>query len=314
MAGHTHRRTRPALAGAALALCAGLASPAAVAAAPSADVTADSNRCRIGVGAITPGGDHVGSTFTATQPVTSTPLQGTNDLFADGIARLAADATIEPQVPAGVLHETHVVLGDSLYSVHYMAPPAPLVPGFHRIGSGWGSMRALAVTDYAPLGVPDSATRNTAYALAPDGTLNRWVIRAGAWGSRESAPGFSSVKSMAHISQTATYDTFLVNTRGGALYTVRIPVGTPMKPVVKVVRTSGWAAYESLVAEGCGRQGTLVAAIDRDTGSVRLHAVGHATGTTTPIVDLGTGPTKVTASPTFLWTVAPYSRQTLFGE
>jgi hypothetical protein len=60
-----------------------------------------------------------------------------------------------------------------------------------------------------------------------------------------------------------------------------------MKPIVKQVRASGWGSFEHLVAEKCGAQGTLLAAIDKDTGSAYLYAVGHANGTATVIKGLG---------------------------
>lgn len=293
----------------------GVASAAA--ALPHAHASAqDANRCSISVGVVTPDGRQASATFTATQPVTSTPLRTVaGPVFAPGVARLASDAIVEPLVPADAETRGSVVLGDSLYTYAYRYQPTP--PSgltFTRIGSGWGAMKALSVVQYSPLGATEATSHHRTYALAPDGTLYRWEVRAGGYAAKESAPGFSSVRAMAHISQTTTYDTFLVTTDGGALYTVRIPLARPMKPVVKVVRTTGWAAHESLVADGCGRQGTLVAGIDRDTGTVRLYAVGHATGTTTPIVDLGVAPTKLTASPTYLSTVAPFARSPLFGE
>jgi hypothetical protein len=92
---------------------------------------------------------------------------------------------------------------------------------------------------------------------------------------------------MALISKTRTYDTFLVNTRGGALYTVRIPTTSPMKPVVKVVRTATWQAFETLLAVKCGLSGTLLLGIDKDTKAGYLYAVGHANGLSTVIKGLG---------------------------
>ena len=83
-------------------------------------------------------------------------------------------------------------------------------------------------------------------------------------------------------SRTSTYDTLLVNTRGGALYTVRVPLSSPMKPVVKVVRTSTWQGFETLNANRCGQYGSLLLGIDKDTKSAHLYAVGHANGTATP--------------------------------
>ena len=92
---------------------------------------------------------------------------------------------------------------------------------------------------------------------------------------------------MALISETKTYDTFLANTRGGALYTIRIPRTSPLKPIVTPIRTSTWQGFEALVAEKCGNQSTLLTAIDKDTGSAYLYAVGHTNGTATAIKGLG---------------------------
>ena len=60
---------------------------------------------------------------------------------------------------------------------------------------------------------------------------------------------------MTVISETATYDTLLMTTTAGALWTVRIPVAASTKPVLKLIRSSGWSAYESLVVQGCGTRG-----------------------------------------------------------
>jgi hypothetical protein len=95
---------------------------------------------------------------------------------------------------------------------------------------------------------------------------------------------------MTLISETATYDTFLANTKGGALYTIRIPATTPMKPVVKQVRSRTWQGFEHLVADKCGVQSTLLTGIDKDTGSAYLYAVSHANGTSTVIKGLGKVP------------------------
>ena len=90
---------------------------------------------------------------------------------------------------------------------------------------------------------------------------------------------------MTLISQTATYDTLLMNTNGGALYTAHIPTGTPMKPVVKLVRSSGWA-FQQVLASPCGRYGTLVVGVGSNAVP-SVFAVGHATGTSTVIVPYG---------------------------
>ncbi|TCN35810.1 hypothetical protein EV644_11465 [Kribbella orskensis] len=57
-----------------------------------------------------------------------------------------------------------------------------------------------------------------------------------------------------------------MNLRGGTLYTVRIPTSSPMKPVVKIVRSGTWQGFESLIAEKCGTQGPSWSASTRTPG------------------------------------------------
>ena len=66
-----------------------------------------------------------------------------------------------------------------------------------------------------------------------------------------------------------------MNGRDGALLTVHIPTTSPMKPIVKKVRTSTWQAFETMMGARCGNYGTLLLGIDKDTGVGYLYAVGH---------------------------------------
>jgi hypothetical protein len=134
------------------------------------------------------------------------------------------------------------------------------------------------------------AARTMVYGLRNDGVLFRWNATTGTYRAAGSYPGFSSVKSMTLISKQPTYDTFLANTRGGALYTIRIPVSSPLKPIVTPIRTRTWQGFESLIASSCGRASTLLLAIDKDTQSAHLYAVSHANGTATVINPLGKVP------------------------
>jgi hypothetical protein len=119
---------------------------------------------------------------------------------------------------------------------------------------------------------------------------------------------------MALISQTATYDTFLANTRGGALYTIRLPRTSAMKPVVKRVRDSTWQGFDALIAEKCGQYGTLLLGIDKDTQSGYLYAVGHANGTATVIQGLGKVPATFPDPVNFRHVTGPRTAPLLFGE
>jgi hypothetical protein len=168
------------------------------------------------------------------------------------------------------------VLGSSLYFAQYgKGTDGKPINTVQRIGGGWDKFTVIEESFYW-----GPTIRFAKYGLRNDGVLFRWTD---GFKKVSSYPGFSAVKTMTLISETATYDTFLATTRGGALYTIRIPVGTSMKPVVKQVRASTWGSFEHLVAEKCGAQSTLLTAIDKDTGSAYLYKVGHANGAATTI-------------------------------
>ena len=63
-----------------------------------------------------------------------------------------------------------------------------------------------------------------------------------------------------------------------------------MKPVVKLVRRSTWQGFEAMLANWCGRNGTLLLGIDKDTKTGYLYAVGHANGLATVIQSRGKVP------------------------
>ncbi|TCC28389.1 hypothetical protein E0H50_29210 [Kribbella sindirgiensis] len=202
-----------------------------------------------------------------------------------------------------------VVLGDVLYSNYSIVHDdgVILAQALQRIGGGWSSYIALDTSTYSSR----TASRlSYLYGLRRDGVLFRWNART--WGQKTSYPGFSAVKSMALISSTATYDTFLATTRGGALYTIHIPVTSPMKPVVKLVRRSTWQGFEALLARKCGIYGTLLLGIDKDTQSGYLYAVGHANGTSTVIQSRGKVPWPLGGSAYARWSSGPESPP--FGE
>ncbi|NEA33972.1 hypothetical protein G3I17_20195 [Streptomyces sp. SID13031] len=207
-------------------------------------------------------------------------------MFVPGIAKASSTWTTTLEVPAGSTTYGSVVLNETLYSAYYSDASGVPPTGLSKIGSGWTYFTATEVSFWQK--VPGSTViRSARYGLkGGSGDLYRWV----GGGKGQAAPGFAAVKSIALISETAAYDTFLANTNGGALYTIRIPRTSPMKPIVTKVRTSTWGAFDALVAEKCGTQGTLLTAIDRDTGAAYLYAVGHAKGASTVIKGLGKVP------------------------
>lgn len=261
------------------------------------------------VGSITPGGDIGYSNVTASSPITA--KQGTGvHIFTPGIAKMSTTWTWRPNPPAGHLTSGEVLLNDAMYVAWYgIGDDGKPVTGIGSGEKGYGQYYVTESTNYV-----GSGQKEATYRLRNDGVLYRFKHE---WGDFPTYvvtrfTGFSAVKTMALISETKTYDTFLANTRGGALYTIRIPRAAGLKPIVKKVRTSTWQTFEKLVAERCGTQSTLLTAIDKDTGSAYLYAVGHANGTSTVIKGLGKVPGTYKDPVYYLKTtdaVAP-----LFGE
>lgn len=273
------------LAGAAVLGAAALVSPAH---ANSTSAQATTAACSLNSGSVTAAGSHASSIVAAATPPTKKDQHAVAGVFQPGKARITSMYTIEPNI-SGFDIAGFVIQGDSLYWHTYWRNGAggidPSVPNsFQRIGGGWTNFVALETSSWED----KTRARHSAYGLRSDGTLFRWDTRApGAWRAKGSAAGFSAVKSMALISKTPTYDTFLANTRSGALYTIRIPATSPMKPIVTKVRASGWGSLDKLIADKCGQYGTLLLAVDKETKAGFLYAVGHATGASTVINRLG---------------------------
>jgi hypothetical protein len=239
--------------------------------------------CSMTLGTVTVQGDHKFQRITATAPVTASPPSvGPKALFPVDSVRLATSVGWEPDPPAAMLDRGYVVMGTDLYRFSYATANGQLDPDSvqkTRVGGGWIHQTYLEQsTYYGP------TTRRNAYALQGD-VVTRWTVEGSVWRNKATYSGFSAVKTTALISQTRGYDTFLANTRGGALYTIRIPVSGA--PVVKKVRASTWQGFETLIAEKCGNQSTLLLAIDKDTRRGYLYAVSHANGTATVIKGLG---------------------------
>lgn len=246
---------------------------------------------------VTAAGDHNAVGIVSTAPPKATNGVLGRGAFGPGQVKVMATMSILiDQGPDGSGYDVYgyVVIGDTLYQAAYGAhgdgildhPPA----GLRRIGGGWGRFTMVEEAEYQG---PTQAgiSRWTVYGLRNDGVLFRWTVSSkGVWRSAGSAAGFAAVKSMALVSKAATYDTFVANTRGGALYTIHIPTSTPMKPVVKQVRSRTWQGFETLLTQKCGVYGTVLLGIDKDTDTAYLYAVGRFSGTSTVIQSLGKVP------------------------
>jgi hypothetical protein len=284
--------------------------------------TASSTACYVNVGSVTAGGGHNGKLITVGSPP---PVEKTyTNIFPAGAVTAASAVTQDPDIIGyGFSSSGIVVMGSSLYYGSYLTTEDGEVdrtrPTYSRIGGGWGGTTFFETTLYD--GNPQLAKPMTQYALRADGTLSRWEMLRDPtnggyvfWSNKQTATGFAAVKTMAMISQTKTYDTFLANTRGGALYTIRLPRTSPMKPIVKKVRDSTWQSFDVLIAEKCGQYGTIVVGIDKDTQSGYLYAFGHANGTATVIQGLGKVPATFPHPVYFRRQIRPGDAQMLFGE
>lgn len=153
-----------------------------------------------------------------------------------------------------------------------------VTPKISKVGGGWGSFKTIATSNYSI-----TAPRHSfIYGLNANGKLYRYSQVGTAVKSLGNFAGFASFKALTVVSETPTYDTLLMTTKAGALYTVRIPVAASTKPVLKQVRKTGFAAYEALTAHGCGvRGGSLIVGIDHDTDSAYQYAFSKFNGAAT---------------------------------
>ncbi|WP_371402229.1 hypothetical protein OHA10_30540 [Kribbella sp. NBC_00662] len=270
-------------------------SPAA--AAPTATA------CYIQAGSVTAGNDLVNKYVRATSPISVNPV----DTMAKqpfGTVALSSDWVWDDDFDDNTALTGAVVTGGVLYDGGLLTQKGTdgkvVSNQMTRIGGGWNDFRTLTKSWSA-----DGGSNARTYALRNDGVLYRWFVSEvngkPAWRSAGSYAGFASVKAVALISRTSTYDTLLATTRGGALYTIRIPLSSPMKPVVKALRTSTWQGFESLLTTRCGQYGTLLLGIDKDSGSAYLYAVGHANGTATVINSLGKVPGTFSDPVNYSW-------------
>ncbi|WP_410784964.1 hypothetical protein [Kribbella sp. C-35] len=277
----TMRRTA-ALLGAAV-LLAGLGTATATAANPKVQ-----SICSLDLGSITAQGTYVDQVLSAASPPVASERRVGPQVAEPGETKASATWEFSYDSHDGIVDRGYAIYGTWLYSTLIARPPDGPWWGRGNIQDGMGDFTQLARSGYPKGADPD---REYLYGLRNDGVLFRWKKdNVNGFQAPGSYAGFSAVKTMTLISQTATYDTLLATTKAGALYTIRIPVTSPMKPVVTVVRSSTWQGFEAIVAEKCGTQSTLLAAIDRDSGSAYLYAVGHANGTATVIQGLGKVP------------------------
>jgi len=180
------------------------------------------------------------------------------------------------------------LLGSNLYrQTTVFSGPRPWQSKAVRVGTGWGSFKSIATSNYPLKGARPAYL----YGLNTNGNLYRYAPNGTGYRSAGSFAGFRGFKAMTMISEERTYDTLLMTTTAGALYTIHIPITAGAKPVVKLVRKSGWAAFESLAVNKCGVNGpTVIIAVDHDTQAGYQYGFSKFNGTATALVSYGKVP------------------------
>ncbi|MEU8227658.1 hypothetical protein [Kribbella sp. NPDC048915] len=297
------------------ALGLGVLTSGLAAAQPTGGASTAGATCSITVGSVTAGGDHRLQTF-ATDGAKVVDKIVAKDIYPDGQVRLSATMRFGATEVGGDAHTGPVIMGSALYDTSYLTPAGGGTVSqkqVTRVGGGWDVYRSL---DRSTV-VTATAQRDTEYSLHNDGTLYRRSVtytdgvpvrKVTGWQS-----GYKGVKAMTLISQTATYDTFLMTLTSGKLYTAHLPLagGQIIPGVVKQVRSSTWQGFESLIAAPCGT-GTLLLGIDKDSGSGYLYRVGKANGTATSIESLGKAAGTFNDPVHFYW--KNFAEQNLNGE
>jgi hypothetical protein len=267
-------------------LAAGVLSAGLLTGPASAQPSSTARSCGLNLGSVTAGGDHREQVITEEGQVVDNLIIA-KDLFPDGQVRLSATVRYGAAEVGGMAHVGPVIMGSTMYDSSYVTAngQGPVTQRqLTRVGPGWQVYRSLDRSTY----VTATAKRETEYSLRNDGTLyRRNVTYKNGVASRQITgwqSGYRGVKAMTLISQTATYDTFLMTLTSGKLYTARLPLagGHIIPGVVKQVRGSTWQGFETLVAAACD-DGVLLLGIDKDTGSAYLYKVGHANGAATTI-------------------------------
>jgi hypothetical protein len=200
--------------------------------------------------------------------------------------------------------------GGNLYRhTTYLPDSGAVVPTFKKVGPGWSSFKSIATSNYS-VAQPRHAYL---YGLNTNGSLYRYQMVGSSFRSLGPIPGFRGFKTMTVLSETATYDTLLMTTTAGALWTAHIPIAPGAKPVMKLIRSSGFAAYESIVVETCGtRGGSLVTGVDHDTRTGYLYAMSKANGSATALTSYGRIPGAVFDGVSHVLLTTHYSQ--LVGE
>jgi hypothetical protein len=266
---------------------------------PQTKAQAAAAACNVQVGAVNAAGFNGGYDITATKPVKAEAFEP-NKLF--GIR--ASSSWYYWQASATVNYFAGFVLqSGNLYAAAetYKGEDTPPVVSSKKLGTGWTGFSTLASSNYYN---PAGGSHLNLYGLHANGSLYRYSVKGptGPVASYGSAPGYKSFKAITVIAETATYDTLLATTKQGALWTIHVPVANPLKATLKAVRTTGFAAYDQLVAQRCGASSTLLTGFNNTANTATVYAVSKAVGSKTVVNTIGSFAATYDANTHFLLT------------
>lgn len=236
--------------------------------------------CGVQVGAVNAAGTNAGYDITATKPV-GVEQFAPYKLF--GIRASSSWYYWEPSASVNYL-AGFVLQSGNLYAAaetYKNGSNTPVVSA-RKLGTGWSGFTTLASSNYYS---PTGRSHMNLYGLHTNGSLYRYSIKGptGPVASYGSAPGYRSFKAITVISETATYDTLLATTKQGALWTIHVPTTVPLK----AVRTTGFAAYNQIIAQRCGTSSTLLTGFNNTANTGTVYAMSKAVGSKTIINTIG---------------------------
>ena len=274
------RIRRFALAVAGLSLVTGAAVAGQASAGVQGKAQAAAEPCKVLVGAVSTAGEASATQIAATKPPSASgpapfqlfPVRASATWYYVGTGKPTSYYT------GLVLQGANLYVAKSTFVLD-----APAVASSQKLGTGWAGFSTIATSNYV-----GPKAHKFLYGLHANGSLYRYNVTTGAVKAFGSAPGYQGFKAITVISETATYDTLLATTKAGALWTIHIPVTAPFKATLKLVRTTGFKAYDQLVAQRCGVSSTLLTGLNTTTNKATVYAVSRATGSSTLINTLGT--------------------------
>ena len=307
------RRRRGALV--TLALVGGLAAGPLPGTAEAAGTAAF---CSMQLGSVTAAGEHRGQGILATSPPTMLGDAVGPDIYAGGVPRLVGPMAHAPVAPTGELRGGWLILGPSMYLSGYITDSTgratlPDSVRLQEVSTGWEDITAFQTSRYYE-GSKYRHLRMNQYALRNDGVILRWTIDGETWRDQRLYRGFTSVKTFTLISKTR--ELRHVPREHLQRRALHDPYpGGPDRDADSAARCGPRAGRISRPCRrACGKHGTILLGIDKDTHTGHLYALAHADGSATSIQSLGDLPVSLDDPAYFRWYLDTPQASKLRGE